>query len=150
MKSPLCPNCQQAMSSVERGLGGVWSCIYCEGTWLTRAQAEALPEHFKSPEQGAAAEPGGANTVSLICPSCQSASFEARATGNCEICHCTTCSSLFFKRGVLAALSPEAFSANGEAPVAAVLAGIWGSALTLDTLPLAFALQARGEKNQAS
>ena len=147
MKSPPCPNCQEAMSSVERGLGGVWSCIYCEGTWLARDQAEAFPEHFKSPSPGTVVVSAG-----LVCPDCRSASFETRAAGDRAIHCCMTCSSVFLEKGVLAALLPEAFSANGEAPVAEVLAGILGSALSFDSLPLtlALALQAMNRENSAS
>lgn len=32
MSSPLCPNCREGMRSVERDMGGTWSCLYCEGS----------------------------------------------------------------------------------------------------------------------
>lgn len=135
------------MSSVEHGLGGVWSCIYCEGTWLPQSQADALSKSLATRTQHAAVAPADASPGSLVCPACQSPSFEAGAFGILAIHRCMTCRSLFFKRGALAALSPQALSVNGEAPVAAALAGILGSALALDPLPLVLALQVKREKN---
>ena len=144
MTSPHCPNCRAPMSSVERGLGGVWSCIYCEGTWLSPSQADAQSKHF---ERHPGVAPVGATPGSLLCPSCQSQAFETSPGGIDGAHRCTACSSLFLEKGVLAALAPQAFSVHGEAPTPEALVGLFGSALTLDPLPLFLALQAKREKN---
>jgi len=138
------------MSSVERGLGGVWSCLYCEGTWLPQSQADALSKQLISHAQDAVVATVSTSPDSLVCPTCQGPSFEAGAGGISGIHGCMTCSSLFLEKGVLAALSPQAFSLGAEAPLAAALVGILGSALALDPLPLALALQAKREKNRES
>lgn len=141
MNSPLCPNCQERMSSVEHGLGGVWSCIYCEGTWLSQGQAGDLVHRFMPRAAGSAGASTNPNATLLSCPACSNASLDA-----CEesgIYRCAACSSLFFERGVLAKISPLKFMSDEEAPVVAALAGAIGSALTLDPLLLAVALQAK-------
>ena len=122
------------MSAVERGLGGVWSCLYCEGTWLPleqRAKFVALSREslaaMTSPLQEA-----------LICPACESPAFLATNTSGAHTC--SLCGSLFLKKGVLRALAPQATSPSKEAPVVQALAGAISGALVGDPAVLAAVL----------
>jgi len=132
------------MSSVEHGMGGVWSCIYCEGTWLSQSQAREIAHHFEPCAESSANVLARRKAASLVCPVCPNTCFEAGEQDG--IYCCVACRSLFFERGVLAEISPQKFSSDGEAPVVAALAGAIGSALALDPLPLAVALQAKKPK----
>ncbi|MGJ7527284.1 zf-TFIIB domain-containing protein [Variovorax sp. GB1P17] len=147
MSSPLCPNCQERMSSVEHGMGGVWSCIYCEGTWLSRGQVGEIAHRFMPRAASSTSPPANCKAASFVCPACPNSCFEAGEEDG--IYRCAACRSLFFERGVLAKTSPQKFSSDGEAPVAAALAGVIGSTLALDSLPLAVALQAKRPKGLA-
>ena len=118
------------MSAVERGLGGVWSCLYCEGTWLPleqRAKFVALSREslatVVSPLQEA-----------LVCPACESLAFLATNTSGAHTC--SLCGSLFLKKGVLGELAPQATSSRKEAPVAQALASAIGRALVGDPAAL--------------
>lgn len=147
MNSPLCPNCQERMSSVEHGIGGVWSCIYCEGTWLPQGQVGEIAQRFMPRAASSVNVLANCKAASLVCPACPNTYLEAGEEDG--IYCCAACRSLFFERGVLAEISPQGFSGDGEAPVMAVLAGVIGSALALDPLPLAVALQAKSAKGPA-
>ena len=149
MRSPLCPNCQEHMSSVEHGLGGVWSCVYCEGTWLPRAQAVGLAAHLKPRNSGVAEAVATTSSLVLLCPTCQAKSFKAGPAEIHGIYRCATCGSLFFERGVLSALAPQVFSGSAEAPVLAALAGAIGSAVLCDPMPLVFAGHAKKSSDAA-
>ena len=137
------------MSSVERGMGGVWSCVYCEGTWLPRTQTVELLAHLELLESSAAEAGTGAKRPVLLCPTCQARSFGAGAGEISGAYRCVTCSSLFFERGVLAALSPQVFSGSGEAPILAALAGAIGSVVLCDPMPLVLAAQPK-KPNEAA
>ena len=70
MSAPLCPSCNERMSNVERGLGGVWSCVYCEGVWLpagTRSAATPQPANLDGTSKG------------MTCPNCRTKSLLALA-----------------------------------------------------------------------
>jgi Zn-finger nucleic acid-binding protein len=111
MTRPLCPQCREKMSSVEIGLDGVWSCLYCEGTWLSANQVDTLIAQSGTFD--------GAQTWStqyaclrdmnpaLRCPSCETASFADTACGPEMASCCTGCHSLFFKAGVLGRLAAK-------------------------------------------
>ena len=145
MSNPLCPNCREQMSSVERGLGGVWSCLYCEGTWLPSAKAQTLTSNatgrpnFSLPV--AEARQHVATNEMLVCPACEAVSLHLVALQNIEVHRCPSCDGVFFKRGVLQALAPNSFSRSQEAPVLQVLAGTFGSLLLGDPAALLVALQ---------
>jgi ribosomal protein L37AE/L43A len=134
MTNPRCPNCGESMSSVEKGYGGVWSCLYCEGTWLPSEQRaasaalrdDALKQAVQLPIQ------------SLVCPSCESRAFLATSAEGAYVCG--ACGSLFLDRGVLDRLAPQASSPSKEAPVAQALAGAIGSAFVGDPVSLVQAL----------
>jgi Zn-finger nucleic acid-binding protein len=145
MSTPLCPNCREHMSSVELGLGGVWSCLYCEGTWLPSAKAQTLAANSTSEANVLlpVTEPLQhvvANEM-LACPACKASSLHLVALQNAEVHRCLSCEGVFFKRGVLQALSPRSFSAGQEAPVLQALAGTFGSFLLGDPVALLVALQ---------
>ncbi|MBL0726272.1 zf-TFIIB domain-containing protein [Piscinibacter sp. HJYY11] len=133
------------MSTVEHGMGGVWSCLYCEGTWLTTEQLKS----FASACQPAAAAPSAntnaiqieAGTPPLKCPSCEGTSLETVSMGSASAYHCLHCSGAFFMKGVLAACAPQAFSPAQEAPVVGALVGAIGTVAMLgDPLLLIAAL----------
>ena len=123
----LCSNCRERMSTVEQGLGGVWSCLYCEGTWLFAAQLEALASAtrpFSSSHEGAnQALQLGSAAESLACPSCESVELEAVSLGSAHAYRCPQCYGAFFRKGVLSACAPQVFSPAQEAPVVGALVG---------------------------
>ena len=151
MNTPLCPNCREYMSSVEQGLGGVWSCLYCEGVWLSQDRMKALctepRAHPLSPRL-----PGTLrdeqNNQQLLCPSCGSRAFHVSEAGQSVIHCCSGCSGLFIERGSLQAVAPEAIAIGQEAPILTALAGIVASVFTLDPGLVIAALQSpRPTKN---
>ena len=120
-ESPLCPNCRERMSDVERGLGGVWSCLYCEAVWLpneaTNPAAVALPDAF--PENH------------LICPACESSSLHPIAQGSHLYYQCAGCSGAFLPKGVVRAVCPGRLNPAAEAHVPQVLLAAIASSLLL-------------------
>ena len=133
------------MSSVERGLGGVWSCLYCEGTWLPPAKARTLTASLASetdlslPVAEALKQVAGGEV--LTCTACEAVPLDRVFLQNAETHHCPSCEGVFFKKGVLQALAPGSFSADQEAPVLQALAGTLGSVLLGDPGALLAALQ---------
>ena len=141
----LCPNCRERMSPVEQGLGGIWSCLYCEGSWLFAAQLEALASAnrstFNPHENTDQAFQVGSAAESLACPSCESVELEAVYLGAAHAYRCPQCYGAFFKKSVLAACAPQIFSAAQEAPVVGALLGVIGTVAMLgDPLLLIAAL----------
>jgi ribosomal protein L37AE/L43A len=135
MSSPLCPNCQEHMSSVEHGQGGVWSCLYCEGNWLPQAHAlQVLSVLELQPARS------GETVATLVCPSCNSRTFSPLSAPNSRVFQCATCQSLYFESAALAALAPQVFLASAEAPVLAAIAGTVAAVLLFDPMALAVAL----------
>jgi Zn-finger nucleic acid-binding protein len=119
------------MSSVEEGLGGVWSCLYCEGTWLSPSQLQAV-----AAASGASA---GANALasslevspsaeSLVCPGCLVANLKTVSLGTTIAHYCSNCGGAFFKKGIVGTCAPQVFSSSQEAPVVAALLGTIGAA----------------------
>lgn len=148
MKSPLCPNCRESMSSVEIGTGGVWSCLYCEGNWLTAEKLNSLASTNQSTDKLLTSNTFSLNVTghsqTLVCPSCETTSFEEVNVGTVTIHRCQDCGGSFFKKGILAALAPNAFSAEHEAPIVAALSGAIGTvALLGDPLILLAALASK-------
>jgi Zn-finger nucleic acid-binding protein len=98
------------MSSVELGHDGIWSCLYCEGTWLTREQVEtaiAQRGSFDGAQTWSvhARRLTGANH-DLTCPSCRTQSFQDIACAGESANYCASCRSIFFRKGVLHAIAP--------------------------------------------
>jgi Zn-finger nucleic acid-binding protein len=141
------------MSAVERGLGGVWSCIYCEGVWLPAEQIASLLS------SGAIASPLAANTTApaterttdptLVCPSCNEAAFHLLSAPPLEASLCASCASVFLRKGVLAAIAPSAASSELEAEVPETILAAIASILILDPGPLIVALQSRKARTNA-
>jgi Transcription factor zinc-finger len=108
------------MSSVEHGLGGVWSCLYCEACWLSNREVQALAK-TSIPEGSelvwrSVSTPIGAGRPELFCSACETSSFTTRAVNDVHVHQCTTCQGVFFEKGTLAALGAQAFHSDREAP----------------------------------
>jgi Zn-finger nucleic acid-binding protein len=148
MSSPLCPNCLERMSATEAGMGGVWSCLYCEATWLPAHRVSSLlgvVEASRSvPESSTLAHAPSPTHGMLVCPQCHAKSFHLLTSAPSEAYLCVTCSSVFLQRGVLAMLAPEAAARQMEAPAALVVMGTVASVLLLDPTPLIHALYGPG------
>jgi Zn-finger nucleic acid-binding protein len=116
----VCPNCRERMSSVEHELGDVWSCLYCEGCWLSSREVQSLTK-TSIPEGSevvwrSVSTPIGASRPELFCSACETTSFTTRALNDVYVQQCTTCQGVFFEKGTLAALGTQTFHFNREAP----------------------------------
>jgi len=106
MPSPRCPNCSEQMSMFELGLDGVWSCIYCEGTWLSATEVQSILSQSR-PAADTRRRPQTAATeaeAGLTCPTCGTRSFVAVAVGDEKAYCCSSCQGLFLRKGVLLSL----------------------------------------------
>lgn len=153
MTAPLCPHCRERMSSVEQGLGGVWSCLYCEGTRLTTKQMQALASAAgDGPANGQRARPAlqvAASDESLACPGCEASQLEAVASGAMQAHRCPVCQGAFFRKGMVIAHAPHLLSRAQEAPIASTLLGAMGTAALLgDTLPMIVAMAWQSRTNR--
>src|SRR5689334_8554736 len=105
MSQPLCPNCREGMSSAEVGLSGVWSCIYCEGVWLSRAEVLEMVERrgIQKPLDVHSIEPARLHEDAppLRCPSCEKASFASMGLADSAVFLCSTCHSMFVPRAAV-------------------------------------------------
>lgn len=130
------------MSAVEQGLGGLWSCLYCEGVWLPAAQAQSvLPELggvLRAAEHGS---PLQADPSVLICPSCEGRDFERLGNSPVGVVRCQGCQSVFMSKGTLMSSAPDAPKVSAEAPVWLTVLAAVGSVAVLDPLPLLLAIQ---------
>lgn len=111
MTKPLCPQCRERMSGHEIGLQGIWSCIYCEGNWitpeqlktvLTESNSQSAPLNWVRPKAD-----GSSNEQELVCPSCQSRTFSRISSGSTNVNCCKDCHGLFFDKGTLEKLAPQ-------------------------------------------
>jgi Zn-finger nucleic acid-binding protein len=109
MTTPLCPSCQERMSNVERGLGGVWSCVYCEGVWLPEAKLSTGSSARHQSEEGETEATG------LVCPSCRVHSLRSLSAAPARGFVCSACAGAFLARGLVHELAPQAASPSGEA-----------------------------------
>ncbi|MBK8338110.1 MAG: zf-TFIIB domain-containing protein [Sterolibacteriaceae bacterium] len=111
MTKPLCPNCREPLSSAEFGLGGIWSCLYCEGTWLSADQLAAEIDRNKPNEPKidwqVRNDSGNAALRSLICPSCKTFSFFAMTHENATAHCCSICRGLFLPKELIMELAPR-------------------------------------------
>lgn len=154
MNAPSCPNCREKMSSVERGLGGVWSCLYCEGVWLQASQIQSIatcsePAPLQVKGTSERIEPTPAEQECL-CPGC-GVSLQGALLGLTESLSCIRCHGAFFKKGAVQAHAPHLLSAAQEAPIAQAMAGVFGMAALLgDPLPLIVALSRRGTTREGA
>ena len=125
------------MSLAELGLDGVWSCLYCEGTWLTAAEVRALLAKSGALEASRPVLPATLTTEgSLVCPACTTRSLAEIAVGSYKAHCCTDCQSIFFAKDVLLSLHPVVGAgASGPEVAGKVLAETVGW-LILAILPL--------------
>lgn len=93
----------------ELGLDGVWSCIYCEGTWLNFKEVTDLIDGSAVPVANWPVLRGHANTApdELVCPSCDARSFVELGAATGTACCCRSCRGIFFRKGVLLSLVPS-------------------------------------------
>jgi len=107
MLSPKCPNCHERMSMAELGLDGVWSCIYCEGTWLSAAEVRALLAQARISGATPPSLPVSDGTEgNLVSPACKTRSLAGVEVGNYKAHCCTSCQSIFLGKGILLTLCP--------------------------------------------
>lgn len=105
MSRPVCPACRERLSSVEAGLVGLWSCVYCDGVWLPASQAERAAPLQTAEIDAPTATPTTAVLVeTLQCPSCDSTQFQALGTGASAVMACTGCRSLYLPKPAVDAL----------------------------------------------
>jgi ribosomal protein L37AE/L43A len=123
--SMLCPNCRERMSDVERGLGGLFSCLYCEGIWLpgpvVAAASDAMPAWTERWIHSASAAGSPAETVSR-CPNCDDETFQRQDWPTGTAFHCTCCSGLFLTQAAAKPLIRVLADPAAEAPVPELLA----------------------------
>jgi hypothetical protein len=60
--------------------------------------------------------PLNAEEAKLVCPACETASFDTRAINDVHVYQCSTCKGAFLRKGTLEALGTLSFSADQEAP----------------------------------
>ncbi len=118
--APSCPNCRERMSDVEQGLGGVWSCIYCEGVWLPKDEGVELPDQQAAPV-----------VAHLVCPSCNATTFCSVFAATCAFHTCTRCGGTFLPKGVVHAISPGSVNPSAEAKVPELMLAAIAGALFL-------------------
>jgi Zn-finger nucleic acid-binding protein len=95
------------MSMAEFGLDGAWSCIYCEGTWLSATEVRALLSQASIAEGPPQVRPLAIGAEGdFVCPRCETTSLAAVAVGDRQAHCCTSCHSIFFAKGVLSTLCP--------------------------------------------
>jgi ribosomal protein L37AE/L43A len=135
------------MSDVERGLGGIWSCIYCEGTWLPGKQvAIGLKGALGQLRAASNTEPSSVPTelnIGLPCPACSSKSLCPMHRERNEAFVCSGCSGIFLKKGVLSQVAPGAASPELEAPIPGLVAALLAFPLWPEASFILLALDAR-------
>lgn len=83
------------MSDAEAGLGGVWSCLYCERTWLPATQARDIA---LSPLVGGGDE-------ALRC-ACGAGDLAPVSVAGHRCAHCAGCGGLLLPRGTIHDVAP--------------------------------------------
>lgn len=124
MSALMCPNCRERLSSVEEGLGGIWSCLYCEGTWLNERQLDQLMAQHPGWKVDAAVVAGGTSSA-CPCASCEDSPLQALICGELAGQWCARCHGAFFGKGVVQRLAPALASTAAEAPV--LTAMLWAT-----------------------
>ncbi|MFC3682393.1 zf-TFIIB domain-containing protein [Hydrogenophaga luteola] len=118
MSPPLCPSCRERMSSVEAGMVGVWSCVYCDGAWLPASRAQgALASRRGGLASGSLAEDdpaGPASDLSLLCPECDDSRFRARRARDGVVFECAACGSVHLPNATVVALGKALGGADWE------------------------------------
>jgi hypothetical protein len=121
MSRPRCPNCREALSNAERGLGGVWSCLYCEAVWLTPEQTSPIPlVHSQD----------ALSVSSGMCP-CGSLNFRLITLNTCKAAQCTQCLGLLLPPNALQSVAPNLIEPvlNGESKAEQIAKGAMADVL---------------------
>ena len=140
MLTPTCPNCREQMSSVEHGHGGVWSCLYCEGCWLSERNLETVARRTVPAGSSLVwqkiSTPINAPDEGLTCAACETDDFETLSVNDVHAYQCTKCRGVFFRKGALAAIASNVFHTYREAPqgVGKTLAAELGANVALTIL----------------
>src|SRR4051812_41291552 len=102
MPFPKCPSCHERMSMAELNLDGIWSCIYCEGTWLSAAEVRVLLAQARISAATPENLPVPVGTEgNLVCPACEARSLAELEVGIYKAHCCTSCQSMFLGKGIL-------------------------------------------------
>ena len=103
MKQPLCPACRERMSSVEAGLVGVWTCVYCEGAWLRASRTSSVAAHLVAQAEPLGSEVSRSEDPSLLCPSCGGEHFTRLGSNQRVVYQCNQCGSGFIPKQTVVA-----------------------------------------------
>ena len=107
------------MSSAEWGYSGIWSCLYCEGTWLSKPEVRSFTLMPVDPPEGDL----DIIQTELQCPSCKGGGFKQVIGVSGAAFRCVSCSGVFCEKGVIQSLAPQLFSSTkGESGTGAKLA----------------------------
>ena len=93
------------MSSVEAGLYGVWSCVYCDGVWLPAKEMRALAAKTAVNMQAIQWPSVAGSAAPLQCPACEGASFAPVDVHNNCVYVCTQCQSVHLPKASVQQLS---------------------------------------------
>jgi ribosomal protein L37AE/L43A len=95
------------MSSVEAGMIGVWSCLYCEGAWLPSTKSSQVKTgHSSLADARASSSPTLEEQVdSMLCPECESTRFTVRRVEDKRLCECGGCGSTYLNKSAVLALA---------------------------------------------
>lgn len=93
------------MSSVEAGLCGVWSCLYCDGVWLPAREMRALAAKTAVNMQAIQCPSVAGAGAPLQCPACEGASFASIEVHNNCVYVCTQCQSVHLPKASVQQLS---------------------------------------------
>ena len=91
------------MSSVEAGLVGVWSCVYCEGAWLRAARTSEVASSLAETAQHANPQAAAGEVTSLLCPGCGGDQFTRLGSRQRVVYQCNRCSSGFVPKQTVVA-----------------------------------------------
>jgi len=104
-----CPNCVERMSATDVGGVRSYTCLYCNGIWITN-QAIAIMlklEKSKLNVLGLIAEADGATSENRNCASCSSQPLKLINTNGVEIDACERCGGIYLDDGEVQILLPQ-------------------------------------------
>jgi ribosomal protein L37AE/L43A len=120
------------MSNVERRLGGVWSCLYCESVWLPNLSTDGPADVglIRSTESGGVTETNPVSAPAhLVCPQCESKSFDPTSVKHLAFFSCHRCGGVFLPKGLIQSFAPGAVRAEDQANVPEALISFLATAL---------------------
>ena len=120
------------MSCGEQGLGGIWSCLYCESTGLTQDQAAQLPVQ-PLPED---------TCLSNSTCSCESTHFRSVAVEATQGAQCEKCLALLLSKDALQNAAPPLLPStlNGESTAEKLVKGAAADVAAGSAIALLFSL----------